>query len=205
MRAKTKIDIHKLVHWALVREHAEHVARLQAQAFSPGQSQGYATNNSVLELGTHVDSSTFAAKVAGAKCHDDALTVLDAIHRLPSEAQMVVIKCGRADCHPYFAPEGVGKMVPVLDRNGHPKKKWRNPETKAGFLGVEMVWEGLLREEVNFYRNGYKMWREALCELHASLQKELISYALTKKLPSTTPWKTRGKSMSSDGALKKVS
>lgn len=205
MSAKQLISIHKLIHWALVSEHAEHVAWLQGSAFLPGHSTGFATSNSIFELGTHVDTSSFTAQVLGARCHDDALEVLDAIYRLDFDAQVVVIKCGRADCHPYFAPEGVGRMVPVLDKRGNPKKMWRDPSNKTGYLGIETKLDGLSREEVKFHRSAYRLWREALVTLHGYLQNELKSFELNKKVPAATPWKIKRKRVLAGDPLKKVS
>jgi len=132
-----------------------------------------------MELGTHVSSHTFAQKIAGAKCHDDAITVLDAIYRLPIEAQVLVIKCGRADCSPDYAPEGVGKEVPLLTKQGNPKKLWRNPSMQSGFIGYATQWQGTLPEVVKFHRSEWKLWREALIALHPILQRELIAHELS--------------------------
>lgn len=194
MSAKRKVTICELIHWALVRENVAHVVRLQENAFATDLHRlGYATSATLLELGTHIDSSTQAEKVAGAVCHDDAVLVWEAISMLHLDGKLLVVKHGRSDTSPYFAPEGVGKEVPVRDVGGNLKKLYEIQQNQRVFVGYKSEWKGLTRAQVIFHRKEYRLWREAIVLLHAHLKNQLVGHELKKKIPSATPWKLKVK------------
>lgn len=185
-------DIEDLVAWAFREQQVERfVATLRGGAVGPSPSPRSSTDmlSEMLVLGTRVDSSGAGAKWLGARCHDDAITIYDAVMTLPEDAWVEVIKCARSNLRPCWYPEGAGRWETPRDRTGRPKVLYRDPVRKRDPIGLappELVGiDPLLVEES---RAVYRLWYVSLCELAEMVNPELVSFRARWPAASPDPW-----------------
>jgi hypothetical protein len=88
-------------------------------------------------LGTRIDSPSAGARMLGARCHEDAAVIYDAVMLLPPEAWMLAIKHGRNGTRPEWHKEGPDEWVRPVDKKGTPRPLWRDPPNRRGFLGYQ--------------------------------------------------------------------
>lgn len=181
-------DIEFLLIWAFRTQQVEHfVGSLQSWGMPTGS-----LGSSLLEtmqLGARVDGGGAGARMLGARCPDDALTIYQAVMALPAEAWMLVIKHARSATQPEWFEEGPGRWVQPLDAEGKPKRIWRDPKHKRGDLGpAPMVLEGTSPALVEDARAQYRLWHTALCELVPMINPELEKFVATYPDCYAEPW-----------------
>lgn len=186
--AKEISDIEDLVVWAFKAQRVEHfvgsVRAWGAQTGSLGSSL-----LETMQLGARIDGGGAGARMLGARCHDDALTIYEAVMALPAEAWMLVIKHARSATRPEWYEEGPGRWIQPLDADGQPKRLWRDPKHKRGDLGpAPMELEGLSPALVEDARAQYRLWHTALCELVPMVNEELEKHQATYPQCYAEPW-----------------
>ena len=180
-------DVEDLLIWAFRDQKVESVA----SSLRPMQT-GWSSSCSlgeVMSLGTRVDGSYAGAKFLGARCHEDAVVIYDAVMALPPEAWIEVIKHARTATEPDWHREGPGRWMVPLDRAGQPKRRWRDPVKQRGDLGEappELV--GTNPRVVEEARAIYRLWHVSLCELVPLLNREMVDHQATPPLRSAAPW-----------------
>lgn len=128
-------DIEDLLVWAFRDQRVErYAATLRGAALGPSGSMESGIGQ-ILALGTKVDTTAAGAKWLGARCHDDAVTLYDAVMALPDNARVELVKHARAADEPYWYPEGPGQWVTPRDKWGAPKLLYRDPVRKRDPIG----------------------------------------------------------------------
>ena len=188
-------DIEELLHWAFRDQQVErYVQALRGGAVGPSASLESGIGQ-ILMLGTRVDSSTPGAKWLGARCHDDALTIYEAVMALPAEAWVEVIKYARSAQRPHCYDDEdalAGQWVVPRDKWGNPKRLWRDPVHQRGDLGeAPPVLIGIDPIVVEEARATYRLWHTALCELVTLVNRDLVQYRATWPAISPEPWLDR--------------
>jgi hypothetical protein len=187
MAQKRLISIERLLEWAVVDQRAQAAFRAGAGPSAMGTSTALVMD--MLEIGCRIDTPSRAARQAGTRCHEDALTVFAAIGALPPKARALVVKHARSGTRPEWFPEGAGADAVVLTAKGNPKKRWRNPQTKTGFIGYVTEWRGPRPETVALGRAEWTVWVEALRLLQRGLAGHLKSREPARRgLPPSKPW-----------------
>lgn len=182
-------DIEELLVWAFREQQVEHfVSKLRggSQGPSPTLQSGI---GQILALGTRVDTTNVGARWLGARCHDDAITLYEAVMALPAEAWVEVIKHARTDTRPYWYPEGPGQWVTPRDKWGEPKLIYRDPVRKRDPIGEappELI--GINPSTVEEARAVYRLWHTALCELVVLVNREMTSFKARWPVASPEPW-----------------
>ena len=180
-------DVEALLVWAFRDQKIEAVAAgvlPRAQTWSQTSSLG-----EIMALGTRVDSSSAGARHVAIHCHEDAAVIYDAVMALPPDAWQIVIKHARTGTQPDWHPEGPGVWVVPLDRNGRPKRLWRDPAKQKGDLGpapAELV--GTRPEVVEQDRRAYAMWHAALVDLVGLLNAEMVDHEAIGPEAPPAPW-----------------
>lgn len=187
---KEKKDIEWLLHWAFSTQFVEQAAGDLKQL---GPSSGPGGFESLALLGVRVDCSSSAEKMLGVCCHDDAAMIYDTVMRIDSpEAKGLLILHARANTRPDWIPAGVGKLVPVLDRNGKPRRMYRNPEKSRGDLGPMMEWQGNSVDMVEYHRAMWSAWHEGMCVLVDAVNADMTSFIATPPKAQAAPWDWTG-------------
>jgi hypothetical protein len=182
-------DIEDLLVWAFREQQVEHYVRtLRGASIGPAALLGSGIGQ-ILLLGTRIDSTSPGAKWLGARCHDDAVTIYEAVMALPAEAWVEVIKHARTASEPDWHPEGPGQWVVPLDRNGEPKRLWRDPSRRRGDLGPappELFGTNPLL--VENARATYRLWHTALAELVPIVNRDLEGFRASPPRRLPEPW-----------------
>ena len=180
-------DVEDLLVWAFRDQHIEHVA--SSQMPSQGGWSATCSLGEVMMLGTRVDTSSAGANFLSARCHEDAAVIYEAVMALPPEAWVEVIKHARTATWPDWHTEGPGRWVVPRDRNGQPKRRWRDPVKQRGDMGEappELI--GTHPRVVEEARAIYRLWHVSLCELVPLLNREMVDHRATPPLRSAAPW-----------------
>lgn len=186
---KTSVDIEELLVWAFKHQGVEnYVGALRSWGTHSQGSLGSSIAQTLM-LGARVDGGSPAARMLGARCPDDALTVYEAVMTLPPEAWMLVIKHARSGTEPEWYPEGPGRWVQPLDAKGEPKRIWRDPKRRRGDLGpAPSEFEGLSLALVEEARASFRLWHVALCELLPLVNPELERFTAFWPARPLEPW-----------------
>jgi hypothetical protein len=199
--AKEPIEIRELIKWALVDQMVE-AAIKAANARMVHSGGGMVTSavalQQMLKLGCKIDGhgpgDAYNDEIL-IDCHVDAVKVYDALVSLPhDQAKNSVyfhsIKCTTPD----WAAEGVGKLVPVLGKNGKPKPLLKSArpdgEEVRTIDGVKylMEYDGLAPYEVKLARAQYSVWYNALVAIQLELEKKLQSFSPQPPSVCAQPW-----------------
>jgi hypothetical protein len=180
-------DVEDLLVWAFKEQKV-----LGFAASFRGVSVGMSSTCSlgqVMALGTRVDSPSAAERMLGARCHEDAAVILDAVTALPEVARVELIKHARGGTVPDWHEDGPGAWVAPVDRNGKPKRLWRDPLRQRGDMGpAPLVLEGVHPDIVEEDRAIYRLWHTALCELVPMLNGEMTDHTARWPRRSPEPW-----------------
>lgn len=182
------VDVEELVNWAFEDQKIEAVAR----RLGPPQLQRSPESSlaQLLALGCRVDTSSAGAMHLAVQCHEDAAVIYDAVMALPPEAWFLVIKHGRNGTQPDWHEEGPGQWVQPLDKNGEPKKMWRDARNRRGYLGLEPPYlVGTNPELVAEARAEYQVWHAALVELVPMLNSEMVDHVADGPRSEREPWR----------------
>lgn len=180
-------DIEDLLVWAFREQQVEHFAQ-GLRPRGPSRNIGSMIAETLV-LGTRVDNTTAGARFLGARCHDDAVVIFEAVMALPPEAWVEVIKHARTATRPYWYPEGPGKWVVPRDKWGNPKRIYRDPVRQRGDLGEappELI--GINPLVVEEARAVYRLWHTSLCELTALVNREMTAHRAVWPTISPEPW-----------------
>lgn len=183
------MDVEDLLIWAFRDQKVDHVAK----RLWPKEGTGVSMASSLAEvmaLGCRVDTSSAGSMHMAVQCHEDAAVIYDAVMALPAEAWMFVIKHARSATRPDWHPEGPGEFVVPLDRNGRPKRVWRDPARQRGDLGpapAELV--GTHPANVEEARRAYAVWHAALLDLVPMLNAELVDHEAIGPEAPAEPWR----------------
>jgi hypothetical protein len=185
------VDVEDLVVWAFRDQKVEHVAKRlwPTQGVAGSIESGLAQ---VMALGCRVDTSSAGALHLAAQCHEDAAVIYDAVMALPPEAWSLVIRHGRQGTRPEWYPEGPGYWAQPVGRDGQPKKLWRDPAKKTGYLGIApLVLIGLEPRFVEEARRAYELWYMALIDLVGMLNGPdgLEDHEALMPTSAVPPWK----------------
>ena len=187
-------DVEDLLIWAFRDQKVEAVA----SSLRPMQA-GWSSTCSlgeVMALGTRVDGSSAGAKFLGARCHEDAAVIYDAVMALPPEAWVEVIKHARTATEPDWHTEGPGQWVVPTDRNGNPKRRWRDEARQRGDMGeAAPVLVGTHPRVVEEARAIYRLWHVSLAELVPLLNRELVDHVATPPARPAEPWAVYGRQL----------
>ena len=182
------MDVEDLLIWAFRDQKIEMVAeRMRPRGLSPSPESSLAQ---VLALGTRVDTSGAGANfLGGVQCHEDAAVIYDAVMTLPPDAWFVIKKHALSATRPDWYPEGPGYWVTPLDRNGKPKRLWRDPAKQKGDMGPapdEFI--GIRPATVALGRTTYAMWHAALLDLLDMLNAEMVDHEAIGPEAPAAPW-----------------
>jgi hypothetical protein len=181
-----RLDVEELVNWAFEKQRVEDVAKTLMPQAPASLVSGL---SSLLVLGTRVDSSSAGARMLGARCHEDAAVIYDAVMALAPEAWMLVIKHGRNGTRPDWHEEGPGEWVQPVDKQGNPRKLWRDPANRRGFLGFQgPVLIGTDPVHVELARTSWSLWRAGLADLIPVLNAEMVDHVAEGPAIPTEPW-----------------
>lgn len=185
---KQTMSIDALVHWAYAVEKVD----VMASRSTVRLSYGYANNQAVFELGTHIDCSpSYYDCFGSAGAPDDAMTLHDQVLLLSADAFFLVITHGRTDTAPNWYPAGPGREVEITDGRGRRKPIYRDQINRTGIIGYQKHWVGHRPETVEFGRAQYTLWYEALVCLENAVRERLESHDVTAPAVSATPWLDR--------------
>ena len=182
------MDVEDLLIWAFRDQKIEAVAN-RMRPKGPGGSNASSLGE-LLALGCRVDTSSAGANfLGGVQCHEDAAVIYDAVMALPADAWHMVIKHARNGTQPDWHPEGPGYWITPLDRNGQPKRLWRDPAKQKGDMGPapdELI--GTRPSSVEQDRRGYAMWHAALVDLVGLFNSEMVDHEATGPQAPAEPW-----------------
>jgi len=189
--ARKSRDIETLLVWAFRDQKVEQVARMLRPA--PPRQSAVSSLGDVLGLGTRVDTSSAAARQAGTHCHEDAAVIFDAVMQLPPDAWLLLVKHARSGTRPEWWPEGPGEWVVPLDKQGRPKRLWRDPSRRLGDLGpAPAVLVGIEPTMVEADRAAYGLWHIAMCDLVPMVNSEMVEHEATGPAAHPIPWRETG-------------
>ena len=180
---KTRINIEKLVTWALRDQGLGWVGR--------GQSADL--GGDIALLGTRVDvthSPGLPAPGVGLNDSDDALIVKSAIDQLPPDGAALVVQYGRVGLRPDWGEEGYGRPEQLKNRRGQPQWDYRDPKNRRGKIGPKLDWRGYEHHvaQIDYERAAWTVWREALAALVPELDGQLSGYSVTGPEVPAAPW-----------------
>ena len=201
--AKEPIEIRELVRWALVDQQVEASIKA-ANARMVHRKGGMVTSTAKLEqmlqLGCKIDGHGPGELLDDREifdCHVDAVRVYDALDHLPRrEAKDAIYFHCKRNTVPDWAEEGVGKLVPVLGKNGKPKPLVKSPRPNGedtGLINGEkylMEYDGLEPYQVKRARLIYSIWYEGLVAIQRELEKSLKSFIPQPPSVRAQPWET---------------
>jgi hypothetical protein len=181
-------DVEDLLVWAFRDQKVEAFAN----SFRP-KATGWSSMSSLgqlMVLGTRVDSPSAGARFVGARCHEDATVIFEAVMALPSAAWVEIIKHARGGSVPEWHEDGPGEFVVPLDRNGQPKRLWHDPVRQRGDMGpapAELV-GGPPPDIVEEDRAIYRLWHVTMCELVPMLNAEMQEFGALPPRRPAEPW-----------------
>lgn len=181
-----RVDIEALVGWAYRVQCVDRMAGLLAVAAGrvvPGMRSASDTMAEFMVLGCRVDSSPRYVAAMGAVAQDDALTIHDAVLRLPAEAMALVVAHARSGSRPPWHSVEAERLVADTDAGG--RYRMMMHQRRAVACQLRHVVDPAL---VAFSRAQYAVWWEALDALAGDLKGRLDEHEALPPQASRTPW-----------------
>lgn len=177
--AKERLDIERLVVWALVEQGLGFVGKERVP------------NPTAEDYGGQIDFTPVQGLPSIALwTSDDALAIKDGIEALPGEMARAVMQYGRAGIRPDWAPEGYGEPEPLLDKRGRPRVEWENPRARKGAKRVLLDhWAHSRRKAtVDFCRLEWAVWWRGLELLVPVVNARMSEHVATGPAVAKEPW-----------------
>jgi len=185
-RPMEQVDIEALVEWAYRVQCIDRTVGLMSVAVGlagPSTRSATAVMVRYAELGARVDASPLHVTAMGASADDDALTIHDAVLRLPAEAMALVIAHARGGSRPSWHGLDAERLVADTDRKG--KVKMLRDQCRPVSCRLRPAIDPAL---VEFSRAQYGVWWEALDALAGDLAGRLSCHEALPPMASRTPW-----------------
>jgi len=183
-----QVDIEALVEWAYRVQCIDRTVGLMSVAVGlagPSTRSATAVMVRYAELGARVDASPLHVTAMGASADDDALTIHDAVLRLPAEAMALVIAHARGGSRPSWHGLDAERLVADTDKRGRVRVLLDASTRRPVACVLRPALDPAL---VMFSRAQYGVWWEALAALADDLAGRLDAYAPLPPAALREPW-----------------
>lgn len=176
--ARERIDIERLVVWALVE---------QGQGFAGREVQ----REDWTDYGGEIDLSPVRGLPSmGLLSDDDAVAVRHGIGGLPHEMGALVLQYGRASSRPDWAPEGYGEPEQMRNRRGQLMWDYERPGNRRSKRTPRLDhWAHARRKaSVDFFRATWALWWRGLELLVPAVNNTMETHLAIGPAVAKAPW-----------------